>query len=213
MITFNSILGRIMYELGEPVHITFRPEELFEYTKEGAALLYKLVSTLSPKHLLKKDTTLHIDANTSTVQLPTDLLALKYLYLKSQTINRYRCIPTDIETLNEHADTSGTPLYFSRIGTTLELAPVPDIQYDIILYYLPKYTAPNVYDDSIGIPDEFVEFVVDYVVIRAKNRSDRNTIVEQNFINLKLNAIKSVLYSESEEIQVKGTLFESHYFK
>jgi len=52
---------------------------------------------------------------------------------------------------------------------------------------------------------------VEYVVIRAHNRNDRKTLVEQIFLNQKGSLIQSLITKESMEMQIIPTLTNNPY--
>lgn len=210
-VTYADISSRIYYELGEPIHITFKPEELFAYAVEGARLLHRILTTIAPQRLLVASSSLALAEDGYQLTLPTGCQTI-YDVIISDGTNKWYLEPTDLRTISLGHNQTGSPIKWTRFGSSyLWVAPKADGDYTATIYYVPNYTAPTTTSGDLGVPDIFRDFIVDYVVVRARNRDDRMTITEQNFLNLKLDTIKAMVAQESEHTYIRGTLFYDPY--
>lgn len=205
MATFDGIRSRISYDLSETAPITFTEDELFQYVIEGSRLLHRVLTTIAPSFLLVQAASTPFTIGQSTIVLPTDVLTL-YEFIVSYQGKFTALTHTNLTTVLAHQSSSGVPQMWTRVKGGVQIAPLPDAEYAYMLYYVPQYIPPVATTDDLGIPDAFADFAVEYAVVRAHNRNDRQTLVEQSFLNLKLDAIKAVVNSESEHTVIAPTL-------
>jgi len=201
-----------MYELGEPIHITFKPEELFNYAVEGARLLHRIMVTIAPQRLLKVSSQLTLAEDGYALAIPADCQTV-YDVICSDGTDQWYLEMSDLRTITLGHNQTGKPIKFTRFGSSyLWVGPKADGAYTVLLYYVPCYVAPTSTSEDLGVPDYLLDFIVDYVIVRARNRDDRVTMTEQNFLNLKLDTIKSMVNQENEHTYIRGTFFSTPYF-
>lgn len=206
MVTFDDIRSRISYDLSEMASITFTDDELFQYAIEGSRLLYRVIVTVAPAFLLSRVGGRLVEGMADVV-LPADVLTIYELVVKSLHGTTHTLTHTNLSSVISKQHIASIPICWTRISGGIQVSPVPDAAYDYVIYYVPKYVAPIKKSDSLGIPDAFVDFVVEYAIIRAHNRNDRQTLVEQSFLNLKLDSIKSVVNTESEHVVINPSSY------
>lgn len=209
MVAFDNIRSRISYDLSETAAITFTDDELFQYAIEGARLLHRVIVTVAPSFLLNSFTGSFVPGR-SDVTLPDSVLTVYEFVVVSCSGTIHSLMHTNLSTVASKQGSFNLPLCWTRLSGGVQVAPVPDAAYNYTVYYVPKYVAPNNSRESLGIPDVFSDFVVEYVIVRAHNRNDRQTLVEQSFLNLKLDSIKSVVNTESEHVVIHPSLYYTH---
>lgn len=210
---------QIRYALSEEVSITFTEEELFEYTKEGAKMLYGMISTMNPSFLLTTPYSQSITSSTLTISLPSTCMFIQYVIVYQYdssgnlvTMNTLR--NTLLPEVKAAQSANALPSVFTRLGNSILIGPAPETTsytYTLEVYYVPTYTAPSTMDSEIGLSDMFIPFIVEYVCMRAHNRNNRQTLVEQIFLNQKGQLIQSLLTQESQTFQVIPTLTNPPY--
>lgn len=205
MATFDGIRSRISYDLSETAPITFTEDELFQYVIEGSRLLHRVLTTIAPSFLLVQAPSALFTVGQVSVTLPVDVLTL-YEFIVEYNSKLTSLTHTNLTTVLAHQSSVGVPQLWTRVKGGIQIAPVPDAAYPYTLYYVPQYLPPTLTADDLGIPDAFADFAVEYAVVRAHNRNDRQTLVEQSFLNLKLDAIKAVVNSESEHTVIAPTM-------
>lgn len=145
----------------------------------------------------------------STLTLPTDCMFIYgvYITIDNQT---YKMSPTNLDRIMFFQD-GEYPTMFCRVGNNLQVAPAPTEPVKITLYYVPSYIAPTTESGDFNISDMFMPFVIEYAVLRAHNRNDRKTLVEQVFLNQKGELIQNLLQREEIHLQVVPTLTNYPY--
>jgi len=218
--TFNDIKMQIRYMLSEETAITFTDEELFEYVKEGAKMLYGIISTINPSFLLTTPYSTSVTSLTPIISLPSNCMFINYIMVSKYDVNGTFVGLTALRnTLLPEAKSAqnctGDPSVFSRLGNSIMIGPLPDASttdtYTLEIYYVPSYTVPTTMDTDLGLADMFIPFVIEYVGMRAHNRNNRQTLVEQIFLNQKGQLIQSLLNQESQTFQVIPTLTNPPY--
>ena len=144
------------------------------------------------------------------IPLPDNCMFIDNIFVQKDGAN-YRLLPKNLDIVMYHQATIGTPFMFCRTGNKLTISPTPDKFYKYTLAYASSYIEPVAFDDGLSIPDMFIPYVVEYVVIRAHNRNDRKTLVEQIFLNQKGSLIQSLITKESMEMQIIPTLTNNPY--
>lgn len=218
MATFTSLLPRILYDLGEPIPVTFQPEELFEYAKEGARIVYDIVRTYRPD-LLATSVNHSLVSGDSSFTAPSScvvILSILAVLLDSEGNDSavIELNKREIEWVRRYQIYTTFPKYWTRVGTTIHIAPKLNDNYRIEVYYVPSYTPPTSFDAVLlptQIPTLVDKYISEYVIIRAKNRNDTPTLLEQQFLNLFSETIRSAVISEEPIRQMRGTTFDSYY--
>lgn len=146
----------------------------------------------------------------SVLPLPRDCMFVHDLYITESGRN-FKLLHTNLDNVIFYQAINQVPSYYTRTGNNVRLAPSINQPTNIKLFYIPTYTDPATDETDFGIPDTFIPFVVEYVVLRAHNRNDRKTLVEQSFLNQKGELIQSILGKESMHIQVIPTLTNYPY--
>ena len=146
----------------------------------------------------------------SILPLPEDCMIIHNMYI-STSGGIFKLLATGLDTVMYYQASYGSPSYFSRVGSSLYLAPKPEYPKTIRLFYVPVYSDPEDYRDDFGIPDTFIPFVVEYATLRAHNRNDRKTLVEQSFLNQKGELIQNILGKEEVHLQTVPTLTNYPY--
>ena len=146
----------------------------------------------------------------STLILPEDCMFIHNMYISTSGGN-FKMVATNLDVVMYYQATNGTPAYFSRTGNQLMLAPATTEPKNIRLFYVPAFSDPEDDISDFGIPDTFIPFVVEYVVLRAHNRNDRKTLVEQSFLNQKGELIQTILGKEEIHMQTIPTLTNYPY--
>ena len=219
MATFSDISTRIRQELSEQAEITFSDTELFSYAKEGAKLLYSMIATMNSTYLLTEyvldDLTFPtLTPTVTTITLPTDCMFIDEIIINLDTLSTKarQTILSEVR-ISKYSGIQGVPTIFSRMGTTLEFAPTPNDTYEVHIFYVPKYTEPDTILEDFGIDDTFVPYIVEYVTLRAHNRNDRYTLVEQMFLNQKGEILQTLLHKEDPKMMVEPTLTNFPYLQ
>jgi hypothetical protein len=79
--------------------------------------------------------------DTQFTALPTDFLEAKNIQLNSEPITVLRYVTMEHADLVRQRNPTGQPVYYSIVGDTLEVVPVPDTSYTAELTYYKKITA------------------------------------------------------------------------
>ena len=79
--------------------------------------------------------------DTQFTALPTDFLEAKNIQLNSEPITVLRYVTMEHADLVRQRNPTGQPCYYSIVGDTLEVVPVPDTSYTAELTYYKKITA------------------------------------------------------------------------
>lgn len=97
------------------------------------------------RRLRVKDTIVRADAavDAQYTTLPTDLTEIKSFFLKTNPVTRMEFVTNEqMEKLKYQGYSStGTPLYYTIIGSTTEFLPAPDQSYTAEIIYYAKLTA------------------------------------------------------------------------
>lgn len=150
------------------------------------------------------------EVSITELPLPDNCMFISDLFIESDH-GRYKLAPTNLDIVIYNQSNKGTPTVFCRTGNKLTLSPTPDKFYKYILTYASSYIEPVAYDDGFSMPDMFIPYVVEYVVLRAHNRNDRKTLVEQIFLNQKGSIIQALVTKESHLMQIVPTLTNNPY--
>lgn len=150
------------------------------------------------------------DIDFSILPLPEDCMIIHNLYIATSG-GIFKMLSTGLDTVMYYQASYGLPGYFTRVGNSMYLAPKPECPKGIRLFYVPVYTDPENEREDFGIPDTFIPFVVEYVTLRAHNRNDRKTLVEQSFLNQKGELIQNILGKEEVHLQTIPTLTNYPY--
>jgi hypothetical protein len=89
--------------------------------------------------------TLSTTGGTSTINLPADFLSVRDIYIDQNPRQSLSYLSPSSFTKNARATESGLPVFYTQKGSELELAPIPDTNYSVILLY---YAKPAVLSDS-----------------------------------------------------------------
>lgn len=83
------------------------------------------------------------EADSQFITLPTDLLEMTNVQLETSPPARLEQVTPSLadELREQQGGTSGTPVYFAIVGTSLELIPTPDATYTLELQYYQKIPA------------------------------------------------------------------------
>lgn len=79
--------------------------------------------------------------DTQFTALPTDFLEAKNIQLNSEPITVLRYVTMEHADLVRQRNPTGQPVYYSIVGDTLEVVPVPDASFTAELTYYKKLTA------------------------------------------------------------------------
>ena len=104
----------------------------------------RLQRELRTRQLLKSATAT-MAANDATVGLPADFLEMRDLYIQGNPRMPVTYLTPSAFTRDARADESGSPHYYTVIGSELLFAPIPDGQYVLEMLY---YYKPVVLSDS-----------------------------------------------------------------
>lgn len=148
----------------------------------------------------------------SQIAIPSNCMFLYNLYFTDYSSEHtFKLALTNLDNVIYHQSSVGMPAMYTRVGNYIKMAPSISEPSLLQLYYVPSYTPPVDEFGDLGVPDAFVPFVVEYAVLRAHNRNDRKTLVEQSFLNQKGELIQSILGREETHIQVIPTLTNNPY--
>lgn len=149
------------------------------------------------------------DIDFSQLTIPTDCMFIYSMYVPVGT-QMYKLSPTNLDRIMFFQD-GDVPSMFCRTGSYVNIAPNPRKPIGIKMFYVPTYTAPTTETQDFNIPDMFMNFAVEYAILRAHNRNDRKTLVEQVFLNQKGELIQNILQKEEIYLQVIPTLTNYPY--
>jgi len=104
----------------------------------------RLQRELRTRQLLKSATAT-MTANDATVGLPADFLEMRDLYIQGNPRMPVTYLTPSAFTRDARADESGSPHYYTVIGSELLFAPIPDGQYvlEMLYYYKPVVLSDN----------------------------------------------------------------------
>lgn len=148
--------------------------------------------------------------NMDELELPDTCMFISDLFINNGS-TRYKLQPVNLDIVMYNQEPYNTPIVFCRTGNKLTLSPFPDRFYKYMLMYASSYIEPVAYDDGFSISETFMPYIVEYIVLRAHNRNDRKTLVEQIFLNQKGSIIESLITKESNQMQVIPTLTNIPY--
>ena len=210
--TFEDLLPRVRYDLSEVTAVTWSDDELYTYMNEGYKLIYNIISAEAPEWLLTQ-VSITAPSGSFLIDLPTDCMYVRSISRKDDGVFLSK-VP--VEDCWKMTTTSGNPSYWARYGQNqLLIAPKPQEDTDLYLFYIP-YAQDLSSTDEIPLPAPFHQFIVEYAVIRAHNRNERPSLVEQNFLVLKLDMIRSILNAEGSLMTASPgnylTVVESEYW-
>lgn len=209
--SFDTIKARIRAELREAVAVSLLDDDLFLYVKEARNLLYKII-LLNKQELLETVATTALTEDDYYLTIPTNTLHITEVLAVSQDDSGedsavYELKNYDMPTVRKSQMSSGIPICYHRLVSTLQLGPKLNGDYNIEIYYIPTMTELTAYSSYFSpIPDAFVDLIVEYVVIRANNSNNRQTIVEQQFMNLKSDIIRAMLVKSTPITYVRKSL-------
>jgi hypothetical protein len=106
----------------------------------------RLSREIRTRKLLKSVTT-STAAGDSTVEIPSDFLEMRDLYLSGNPRISLTYNSPSAFTRNADAETSGKPSFYTMLGQEFEFAPVPDKVYTVELLY---YFKPTPLSDSVA---------------------------------------------------------------
>lgn len=151
-----------------------------------------------------------LDIDLTELPLPDNCMYISDLFIQFNS-TKYKLSPVNLDIVMYNQINDATPTVFCRTGNKLTLSPTPDKFYKYTLSFAENYIEPVAYDDGLSIADMFVPYVVEYVLLRAHNRNDRKTLVEQIFLNQKGSLIQSLITKESHQMQIVPTLTNNPY--
>jgi len=211
MSTFTQLKGRIRSDLADRIPVTFLDTELFQFAVEGAGLIHSYIAQAAPSYL-GEQTTVSIAEGDSSFAEPANALFIDTLWVKNSAGNYSKFIKTDEKTVMTSLNHSGIPVYWFNFGDTVYFAPKASDDFDIVVFYVPKYVRPTTYDTDFGIGTEFDSMIVEYTIIRAHNRNVRQPIVEQQFFNLKSETLRQILNKRQDaRLSLDKTMFNPDY--
>lgn len=146
----------------------------------------------------------------STLTIPNDCMFVYNMYIHT-TGGRFKMVSTSLDVVMYYQAIKNTPAFFTRTGNQLIIAPFIDTPADITLYYIPAFMDPIDDITDFGLPETFTPFIVEYTILRAHNRNDRKTLVEQSFLNQKGELIQAILGREEVHLQTVPTLTNHPY--
>ncbi len=196
MATFNDLLLRVRYDLSEIQAVTWSDDELFTYLKEGYKFIHQIIASEAPEWLVEVETyTVSSSEDVPTIDVPANTM---YIYFICNSDGK-QLIKVPIQDcyyylLNE---TPSSIKFWARQKNLIIFAPKPSADTTIYLFRIPYPEEIISVSDTVPLDEVFHQFIVEYAVIRAHNRNERPTLVEQNFMTVKLDAIRSVLNKES----------------
>ncbi len=194
MTTFNDLLTRVRYDLSEISPVTWSDNELFLYLKEGYKFLYQVIASEAPDWLTVIESYTLTPDNT-TITLPQDTMFV-YSICDDKGYQILKLPLQDCYYYLLREPPSSRVLYWARKQNELIFAPKPQGEFQVYVFRVPLPQEVSSLDDEVPMNEIFHQFIVEYAVIRAHNRNERPTLVEQNFMAVKLEAIRSLLARE-----------------
>lgn len=152
-----ELISNVRSILREPVPARWSNNDIKRYINNAIQDLAKLSSK-------EKTVTLSVLSGTSNIDVPTDVLNLVRLYWEDENIKKelYSAIdgyPLDNTEL-------GTPIYYYIINDKIEIRPIPLLNGNLIIQYIPKpaLLVNDTDEPSIKNADEAI---ISYAVWRA----------------------------------------------
>ena len=100
----------------------------------------RLARQLRLRQMLKTVTS-STTGGTSVVGLPSDFLSMRDFYIDQNPRQSISYLSPSAFTRDARAAESGLPVYYTQKGSELELAPIPDTNYTLVLLYYAKAEA------------------------------------------------------------------------
>ena len=110
-----------------------------------------------------KTVTSNTTGGTSVVGLPSDFLSMRDFYIDQNPRQSISYLSPSAFTRDARAAESGLPVFYTQKGSELELAPIPDTNYTLILLY---YAKPEALSDSVP-SNEFMAVCPDALLYGA----------------------------------------------
>lgn len=80
-----------------------------------------------------------------TVQLPSDFLQIRDLYIDGNPLDALTYMTPSLFTRNSRSNESGQPIYYTILADEFKFAPTPDAAYTLVMLY---YSAPAFLSDT-----------------------------------------------------------------
>lgn len=122
-----------------------------------------------------RDTTgsLSTTAGAANVALPAGMLKLRSVEIqiggRYQMLRRFQPGGQSLG----YDESTGQPVGYLHVGTSLELFPTPDAVYPMRLRYVPEMTPLAADGDSIDVPNGWEGFIVHSILLRCDQREER----------------------------------------
>ena len=110
-----------------------------------------------------KTVTSSTTGGTSVVGLPSDFLSMRDFYIDQNPRQSISYLSPSAFTRDARAAESGLPVFYTQKGSELELAPIPDTNYTLVLLY---YAKPEALSDSVP-SNEFMAVCPDALLYGA----------------------------------------------
>jgi len=179
--------------LSEISAVTWLDDELFKYLIEGYKFIYQIIASEAPDWL-SQSVEVTIPALSYSTAIPPDST---YIYfVMDENGMKLTKLPLDQCFSIIKTSSPSKALYWARQGKNLVVAPVPGVDQKLYIFYIPAPPNVSSLGDEVPLDEIFHPFIVEYAVIRAHNRNERPTLVEQNFLSLRLETIRSILGAE-----------------
>lgn len=148
---------------------------------------------------LHKNTTLYVASGYGEVELPDDCLSLmsvRMKYSSSYIGLEQRTLAQNAGELAGRDGAKGTPKYFSRYGTKLELTPTPDSDTTLVVFYKKRLTAFSADTDTNDILTNHPNIYIYAAMLEAEPFivDDKRLVVWKDLYSEEVNKINEMEY-------------------
>jgi hypothetical protein len=159
----SDVITRVTRQFGDEANVQIDNADIIRWINDS-------VRDFSVQNDLTQATgTINSVVDQNSYTFPADLLSMRSIYYDSQKLQFYKRTEYDeyINKVDPLEEQSGTPILYTRWGTEFLLYPKPDSIKQIKMRYLQRPTEVTVEGDTVPLPLEYHNRVVEYCLQQA----------------------------------------------
>lgn len=159
----TDVVNRVQRQFGDEASVQINEADIIGYINDACREI------VIQNDMLQATGTMNSVVGTNSYAFPTDLIQVRTIYYDNQKLDFYKRTDYD-EWVNENdpqETQSGNPTLFTRWGSSFILYPKPDAVKQIKLLYLQRPTQVTTGANTIPVPDEYFNRVVEYCLQQA----------------------------------------------
>lgn len=159
----SEVTTRVLRQFGDEANVQIDNNDILRWINDS-------VREFSVQNDLTQATgTLNTIIGTNLYTFPADLIYMRSIYYNGLKLQFYKRTDYDeyVNKIDPNEDQTGTPMLYTRWGTQFQLYPKPDSIGTIKMLYLQRPTAVVAQTDTIPLPVEYHNRVVEYCLQQA----------------------------------------------